>query len=121
MPSARAVKLADTLAREEDAAQKRAAAARPLTPDERKRYEEGKVIFLMCAACHQPTGTGHGRGVYSSRNEGISYGSAPAPPVSVSAGLAAPGGSRNAAIETDDIRSSQACGRPRSSNAARSR
>jgi len=36
----------------------RAASARPLTAPERTLYDEGRVTFQICAACHQQGGTG---------------------------------------------------------------
>lgn len=54
----RATRLAATLAREEEVARQRAASAKPLTSAEQRLYEQGKVTYQMCAACHQPTGTG---------------------------------------------------------------
>jgi mono/diheme cytochrome c family protein len=50
-------KLAIAIERAEALAQSRAR-FRPLTSDEQKRYEAGRATYLMCAACHQPTGTG---------------------------------------------------------------
>jgi mono/diheme cytochrome c family protein len=54
----RGAKLVAALVREEEAARQRAASARPLTAEEQKRYEQGREIFQVCMACHQPTGTG---------------------------------------------------------------
>lgn len=51
-------RLAAELDRAEQDARRRAAEAKPLTPDEQKLYEEGRTVFQICAACHQPTGTG---------------------------------------------------------------
>jgi mono/diheme cytochrome c family protein len=36
----------------------RATAGRPLTPEESKRADSGRITFQICAGCHQPTGTG---------------------------------------------------------------
>lgn len=30
----------------------------PLTPEQQALFEKGKVLYALCAACHQPTGTG---------------------------------------------------------------
>jgi len=46
------------LAREEEKTRQREAKVRPLTADELGRYEQGKATFQICAACHQPGGTG---------------------------------------------------------------
>lgn len=37
---------------------RRAAHAKPLSAEEQKRYEQGQLVFQVCAACHQAGGTG---------------------------------------------------------------
>jgi mono/diheme cytochrome c family protein len=55
---ASATLVADGLAQAEQNDRARAASARPLTPDEQKLYDAGKVTYQICAACHQTNGGG---------------------------------------------------------------
>ena len=50
--------LSSRLGKIEDVARARASENHPLTPDEQKLYEEGKVTYQICAACHQANGGG---------------------------------------------------------------
>ena len=60
---------------------RRAATARPLTPDEQQRFETGREVFATtCAACHQNDGRGR---------EGVAPSLAESPWVAGSAGLTA--------------------------------
>jgi len=46
------------LANEEEKTRQADAAAVPLNAQQQKRYEQGRVVFQICAGCHQPGGTG---------------------------------------------------------------
>jgi mono/diheme cytochrome c family protein len=50
--------LSGRLEKIEDETRARALAAKTLTPDEQKLYEQGKGTFQICAACHQQNGGG---------------------------------------------------------------
>ena len=50
--------IAEGLARAEQQAREREAAARPLTADEQRQYDAGKATYQICAACHQLNGGG---------------------------------------------------------------
>ncbi len=56
--SASATSIAERLARAEQLTREREASVRPLTADEQQFYEKGKVIYPICAACHQANGGG---------------------------------------------------------------
>jgi mono/diheme cytochrome c family protein len=55
---AAAAGLSARLANIEEQARERERVQRPLTPDEQRLYDEGKVTYLICAACHQANGGG---------------------------------------------------------------
>lgn len=50
--------LSSRLGKIEAVARARASESHPLTPDEQKLYEEGRVTYQICAACHQANGGG---------------------------------------------------------------
>jgi mono/diheme cytochrome c family protein/glucose/arabinose dehydrogenase len=52
------VRITAALQKAEEETRRQMAEARPLNADEQKQYEQGKMLFQICAACHQPTGLG---------------------------------------------------------------